>query len=71
MNKQIEEIINQHLLEVVEQNPFALPGALLRTSVFRITLMLLGSFIDDFDDSLSHLENELRTLLSKENSNDR
>ncbi len=67
----IESTINQYLAKVAKHNPFALPDALLRTSVFRITLVLLGSFIDDFDESLRHLENELRTLLGKENPNDR
>ena len=69
MDKKLKDIVNQrvdqYLAEVAEQNPFNLPTALMRVSLMCMTLILLDSFISDFDDSLKHLEDELRALLRK------
>lgn len=75
MDREIEDkmvsTINRYLFEVTESNPSALPEILFRASMFRIMLMLFGRFMSDFDDSLKHLEDELRTILKKEDPNDR
>jgi hypothetical protein len=71
MNINLEDQISKYLTQVAEQSPLNIPEALFRTSMLRLTLTLLGSFITDLDDSLKQLEDGFRMLLDKEETNDR
>jgi len=62
LERKVEDAINRYLAKVAEENIYALPDALCRVAMLRAMLMLLGSFISDFDNCLKQLEKEFKTL---------